>query len=198
MSDSLQPHGPQHARPPCPSPTPGVHSNSRPLSRWCHPAVSSSVVPFSSCLQSFPASGPFPISHFFTSGGQSIGFSFSVNPSSEYLWLISFRVDWFDLAVQGNEPGLSKWDRIGVLQTSTLRNQGHFLSLFFFQITLCAHVNLCTIYPFISDLSLCLHASDIRIFLAKAFLKSHSSLHNCSRGRLCFFFSLKKLSQMHF
>ena len=57
MSDSLQPHEPQHARPPCPSPTPGVYSNSCPLSRWCHPTISSSVVPFSSCLQSFPASG---------------------------------------------------------------------------------------------------------------------------------------------
>ena len=100
--------------------------------------------------------------------------SFSISPSNEYSGLISFRADWFDLAVRGNEPGLSKWDRIGVLQTSTLRNQGHFSSLFFFQITLCAHANLCTIYPFISDLSLCLHASEIRIFLAKAFLKAQS------------------------
>ena len=62
VSDSLQPHGPQHARPPCPSPTPGVYPNSCPLSRWCHPTTSSSVVPFSSCLQSFPASGSFQMS----------------------------------------------------------------------------------------------------------------------------------------
>ena len=62
VSNSLQPHGVQHARPPCPSPTPGVHSNSCPLSWWCHPTISSSVVPFASCLQSFPASGSFPVS----------------------------------------------------------------------------------------------------------------------------------------
>ena len=72
VSDSLQPHGLQHTRPPCPSPTPGVYLNSCPLSRWCHPTISSSVVPFSSCLQSFQASGSFPKSWFFASGGQSI------------------------------------------------------------------------------------------------------------------------------
>ena len=73
MSESLWPHGLQHARPPCPSPTPGVYSNSCPLSRWCHPTISSSVVPFSSCPQSFPASGSFRMSQLFASGGQSIG-----------------------------------------------------------------------------------------------------------------------------
>ena len=72
VSDSFQPHGLQHARPPCPSPTPGVHPDQRPSSQWCHSAISSSVVPFSSCLQSFPASGSFPMSWLFTSGGQSI------------------------------------------------------------------------------------------------------------------------------
>ena len=71
VSDSLQPHEPQHARPPCPSPTPGVHPNPCLLSQWCHPAISSSV-PFSSCPQSFPASGSFPMSQFFTSGGVSV------------------------------------------------------------------------------------------------------------------------------
>ena len=79
VSDSLRPHEPQHTRPPCPSPTPGVHSNSCPLSRWCHPAISSSVVPFSSCLQSFPASGSFPMSQLFASGDQSIGVSASTS-----------------------------------------------------------------------------------------------------------------------
>ena len=69
----------QHARPPCPSPTPGVYSNSCPLSLWCHPAISSSVVPFSSCPRSFPASGSFPISQLFSWGGQSIGVSASVS-----------------------------------------------------------------------------------------------------------------------
>ena len=75
VSDSLWPHGLQHARPSCPSPIPGVHSNSRPSSWWCHPAISSSVVPFSSCPQSFPASGSFPMSQLFTWGGQSTGVS---------------------------------------------------------------------------------------------------------------------------
>ena len=79
VSDSLRPHGPQHARPPCPTPTTGVHPNPCPLSRWCHPTISSSVVPFSSCLQSFPASGSFRMSQLFTSGGQSIGASASTS-----------------------------------------------------------------------------------------------------------------------
>ena len=72
MSDSLQPHEPQHARPPCPSPTPRVYPNSCLLSQWCHPTISSSLVPFSSCPQSFPASGSFQMSQLFASGGQSI------------------------------------------------------------------------------------------------------------------------------
>ena len=71
VSDSLRPHGPQHARPPCPSPTPRVYPNSCPLSQWCHPTISSSVIPFSSCLQYFPASGSFPRSQFFTSDGKT-------------------------------------------------------------------------------------------------------------------------------
>ena len=79
VSDSLWPHGLQHTRPPCPSPTPRLDWNSCPLSRWCHPTISSSVVPFSSCLQSFPASGSFQMSQFFASGGQSIGISASTS-----------------------------------------------------------------------------------------------------------------------
>ena len=75
VSDSLRPHESQHARPPCPSPTPGVHSDSRPSSQWCHPAISSSVIPFSSCPQSLPASESFPMSQLFTWGGQSTGVS---------------------------------------------------------------------------------------------------------------------------
>ena len=77
VSDSLQPHRLQHTKLPCPSPSPGVCSNSCPLSQWCHPTISSCVVPFSSCLQSFPASGSFQMSQFFSSGGQSIGASAS-------------------------------------------------------------------------------------------------------------------------
>ena len=79
MSNSLWPHRLQHARPPLPSPTPGACSNSCPLSRWCHPAISASVIPFSSCLQSFPTSKSFPMSWLFASGGQSIGVSASAS-----------------------------------------------------------------------------------------------------------------------
>ena len=81
VSNSLPPQGPQHTRPLCPSPAPGVYSNSCLLSRWCHPTISSSVVPFSSHLQSFPASGSFQMSQLFTSGGQS--FNFNISPSNE-------------------------------------------------------------------------------------------------------------------
>ena len=84
MSGSLQPHGLQHARPPCPSSTPGVYSNSCPLSQWCYPSISSSVVPFFSHPQPFPASGSFQMSQFFTSGGQSIGVSAS---ASVFQWI---------------------------------------------------------------------------------------------------------------
>ena len=99
---TLWPHEVQHTRPPCLLAPTGAYSNSCPLSWWCHPTISSSAVPFSSCLQSFPASGSFPVSQFFPSDGQSIWtFSFSISPSNEYSGLISFRMDWFDLlAVQ--------------------------------------------------------------------------------------------------
>ena len=108
MSDSLQPHEPQHARPPCPSPAPGVYLNPCPSSWWCHATISSSVIPFSSCPQSFPASGSFQMSQLFASGGQSIGsFSFSISPSNEHPGLISFRMDCLDLlAVQGTLKSL--------------------------------------------------------------------------------------------
>ena len=95
-------------RPPCPSPAPGVHSDSCPSSQWCHPAISSSVIPFSSCPQSFPASRSFLMSWLFASCGQSIGaWSFSFSISNEYSGLISFKSDWFDLlAVQGTPKSL--------------------------------------------------------------------------------------------
>ena len=79
VSHSLRPHESQHARPPCPSPTPRVHPNSCPSSQWCHPAISPSVIPYSSCPQSFPAPGSFPMSQLFASGGQSIGVSASAS-----------------------------------------------------------------------------------------------------------------------
>ena len=108
MSDCLWPHEPQHARPPCPSPTPGVHPNPCPLSRWCHPTISSSVIPFSSCPQSFPTSGSFQMSQLFASGSQNIGVSAStlVLPMNTQDWF-SFRMDWLDLfAVQGTLKSL--------------------------------------------------------------------------------------------
>ena len=99
--DSLWPHGLQHIKPPCPSPTPGVYSNSSPLSQWCHPTISSSVIPFSSHLQSFPASGSFPLSQFFTSGGQSTGVSASA-PVLQMNIQNWFSLGWTDpLAAQG-------------------------------------------------------------------------------------------------
>ena len=103
MSYSVGPHGPQHTRPLCPSPTPEVYPNSCPLSRWCHPTISFSVVPFSSCLQSFPASGSFPNeSALHIRWPKYWSFSFSISPSNERSGLISFRMDWLDLlAVQG-------------------------------------------------------------------------------------------------
>ena len=101
VSDFLQPYEPQHSRSPGPSPTPGVHPNPCPLSRWGHPIISSSVIPFSSYPQSFPASGSFLMSLLFVSRAKYWSFSFSISPSNEYSGLISFRTDWFDpLAVQ--------------------------------------------------------------------------------------------------
>ena len=103
MSDSLRSHELQHARPPCPSPTPGIYSNSCPSSWWCHPAISSSVVPFSSCLQSFPTSGSFPVSQLFTWGGQSIGVSASalVFPMNTQDWSPLGRTGWISLQSKG-------------------------------------------------------------------------------------------------
>ena len=108
VSDSLGPRGLLHARPPCPLPTPRVYPNPCLLSRWCHPTISSSVIPFCSCPQSFPASGSSQISQLFTSGGQSTGVSASMNScSNEHPGLISFRMDWLDiLAVQGTLKSL--------------------------------------------------------------------------------------------
>ena len=96
-------HGLQHARLPCPSPTPGVHSNSCPLSQWCHLTISSSVIPFSSCLQSFPTSGSFPMSQFFTSDGQSIGVSpsTSVLPMNTQDWSPLGQTGWISLQSKG-------------------------------------------------------------------------------------------------
>ena len=118
MSDSLWPHGLQHTRLPCPSPTPRAYSNSCPLSQWCHPTVSSSVVPFS-CLQSFPASGSFPMSQFFTSGAQSIGVSTSAS-------VIPMNIqDWFPLGWTGLISLKSK-ELSRVFSSTTIRKHRFF------------------------------------------------------------------------
>ena len=102
VSDSLQPHELQHARPPCPSPTPRVHWDSHPSSQWCHPTISSSVIPFSSCLHSFQASGSFPMSQFLASGGQSIAASASAS-------VLPMNIqEWFPLGLTGLISLLSK------------------------------------------------------------------------------------------
>ena len=131
VSDSLRPHELQHARPPCPSPTPGVHPNPCPLSRWCHPTISSSVIfftqSFSSCPQSFPASGneKFKMSHFFASGGQSIGVSASA------LVLPMNTQDWWSIRLGRNQSHLSvPWTyqaSYSLLQNSTWLSLSHFI-----------------------------------------------------------------------
>ena len=126
MSNSLWPHGLQHARPPCPSPTSGDCSNSCPSSRWCYPTISSSIVPFSSCLQSFLASWSFPMSHFFASGGQSIGALASAS-----VFPVNIQ-DWFPLGLTGlilQSKGLSRvFSSISVLKHQFFSAQ---LSLWF-------------------------------------------------------------------
>ena len=104
MSDSLWPHELQHTKPPCPSPTPGFHPNPCPSSWWCHPAISSSVVPFSSCPQSFPASGSFPMSQFFTLGDQSIEVSASISvlPMNTQDWSPLGWTGWISLQSKGH------------------------------------------------------------------------------------------------
>ena len=109
MSDSLRPHELQHTRPPCPSPAPGVHSNLCPSNQWYHPAISSSVVPFSSCPQSLPSSGSFSMSQLFTWGGQSTGVSAlaSVLPKNTQDWSPSEWTDWISLQSKGLSRVLS-------------------------------------------------------------------------------------------
>ena len=135
MSDSLWSHGLQHARLPCLSPTLRVYSNSCPFSRWCHPTISSSVVPFSSCLQSFPASGSFPLSLFFSSGGQSI----CISPSTSVLPMNI--QDWFPLGWTGwislQSKGLSS-----ILSNNTVQKHQFFKSInsaFFIVLSISIH-----------------------------------------------------------
>ena len=126
-SDSLWPHGLQQNRPPCPSPTPGVYSNSCPLSQWCHPTISSSVIPFSSCLQSSPAPGSFQMSQFFASGGQSIGVSAWVLPINIQGWFPLEWAGWISL----QSKGLSR-----VFSNTTVRRHHFFDAQPFFSVQL--------------------------------------------------------------
>ena len=125
VSDSLWPHETQHARPPCPSPIPGVYPNACPSSQWCHWAISSSVVPFFSCLQSLPASGSFPVSQFFAWGGQSFGVSAlaSVLPMNTQDWYLGW-TGWTSL----QSKGLSR-----VISNTTVQKHQFFSAQFFSQ-----------------------------------------------------------------
>ena len=133
LSDSFRPHELQHARLPCPSPTPGVHANSCPLSRWCHPAISSSVVPFSSCPQSLPASESFSMSQLFTSGSQSIGVSASTS-------VLSMNTeDWSPLGWTGWMSLLSK-GLSRVFSNTTIQKHQFFGA----QLSLWSNSHICT------------------------------------------------------
>ena len=139
VPDSLQPHEPQHARPPCPSPTPRVYPNSCPLSWWCHPTISFSVVPFSSCLQSFPASGSFQMSRLLASGGQSIGASASAS-------VLPMTIQsWFLLGLTGLISLQSKGPSSTLLQHHNLK-ASVFQHLAFFMIQL-SHPHMTTGKP---------------------------------------------------
>ena len=156
-SNSLRPHESQHARPPCPSPTPGVYSDSCPSSRWCHPAISSSVVLFSSCPQSLPALGSFPMSQLFSWGGQSTGVSASasvlpVNTRTNLLWM-----DWLDLlAVQGTLRSLlqhhsskaSIFSALSFLHSPTLTSIHDHFSITLFNMPEEQLTNSISFYPF--------------------------------------------------
>ena len=124
ISNSLWPHGLQQGYLPCPSPTPGAYSNSWPLSQWCHPTISSSVIPFSSCLQSFPALGSFLMSQLFASGGQSIGVSASTSifPMNTQDWSLLGWTDWISL----QSKGLSR-----VFSNTTVQKHQFFHTAFF-------------------------------------------------------------------
>ena len=120
VSDALWPHESQHTRPPCPSPTPGVYSNSCPSSQWCHPAISSSVIPFSFCPQSLPASGSFPMSQLFAWGGQSIGVSASVLPMNTQDWHPLGWTGWISLQSKGLPRVFSNTHTIMILSKEKL------------------------------------------------------------------------------
>ena len=130
MSDSLWPHELQHTRPPCPSPTLGVHPNPCPLSQWRHQTISSSIIPFSSCPQSFPASESFQMSQLYIRWPKYWSLSFKISPTNKHLGLISSRMDWLDLlAVQGTLKSLLQHHSS---KASILQHSAFFLSFLFY------------------------------------------------------------------
>ena len=146
MSDSLRPHESQHTRPPCPSPTPGIHSDSRPSSQWCHPAISSSVVPFSSCPQSLPASESFPISQLFARGGQTTGISAlaSFLPKKTQGWSPYYYFHFTYLKLPGlrkcaNNPSIERQSLNGGLAGSRVAFLHVYMALCLFPLEKCEH-----------------------------------------------------------
>ena len=152
MSNSLWPHGMQHARPPCPSPTPGIHPKSCPLSWWCHPTVSSSVVPFSSSPQSFPALGSSLVSQLFASGGQSIGVSASTSvlPMNTQDWVPLGWTGWISL----QSKGLSR-----IFSNTTVQKHQHLphcnLIFFFFFFMAVLGLHYCVGLSLVSESGVC-------------------------------------------
>ena len=159
MSDSLWPHESQHARPPCPAPTPGVHPNSCPSSQWCHPAISSSVVPLSSCPQSLPASGSSPVNQLFAWGGQSIGVSASASVLSMNTqgWYPLGWTSWISLQSKGLSRVLSNttvqnhpyniWIYLHTLEEMLLNGQDHhYINLFLCHTNPNICIKLCQLY----------------------------------------------------
>ena len=136
MSNSLWCYGLQHTRLPCPSPTPRAYSNSRPLSQWCHPTISSSVIPFSSCLQSFPATGSFPLSQFFTSRGQNIGASASADvlPMNTEGWFPLGLTGWISLLYKGPSS---------IFSNTTVQKYQLFCAQLYFWFKSHIHTDLC-------------------------------------------------------
>ena len=170
--NSLWPHGLQHTRLPCPTPAPGACSNSCPSSQWCHPIISSSVIPFSSCLQSFPASGSFPVNQFFESGGQSIGASASAS-----VLLMNIQ-DWFPLGLTVLISLLSKGLSKVFSNTTVQKHQ------FFDAQLLCTTVfNWWVVFLFFTHLQTCHCYTDLECLLGLQLIEIHSDRHMHTQRR---------------
>ena len=161
MSDCLQPHGLQHSRLPCPPLSPRVCSNLCPLSQWCHPTISSSIAPFCSCPQSFPASGSFPVRRLHIRWSKYWSFSFNISPSNEYSRLISFKIDWFDLAVQGILKSLLHNSKASILWCSAF----HMVQLWYLYMTTRKTMTL-TIWTFVGKVMFLLFNTLSRFVIA--------------------------------